>query len=172
MNERPDIRASYMPIEHLHAEIVAAPMVSKIAFKASLTSLDPNLRHEGTRSLWRETESLLLSRFPGLSTDELISRRDRIWFPANDGNNSSLTNVLQNATALIVDSLGRVGRPNPVHASDTSQVSLLPDRQRRLLRWLSFALPPDLFLSVSGVNSNLVETLSPNVAQGLAERGY
>jgi hypothetical protein len=52
-------RQSVLPMEHLDAELLAAPFASRIAFRHSLVTLDHVMRG-GTETLWRETERELL----------------------------------------------------------------------------------------------------------------
>lgn len=174
MADGPNIRTCYLPIEHLEAELVAAPLSSFAGFQYSLTALDPALKSRDTRELWREVETSLLSRFPGLSIDELIARRDRTWFDGTRGRATPLFNVLNSATTRIIDAQGKVGQPrfNRTGVSREFEAKLPPDELRRLWRWLTFALPPDLLLAVAGVDTESPTTLSPNLAHKLAAGGY
>src|SRR5712692_9357265 len=94
-------RASVLPIEHLDAELLAAPFASRTSFQYALVSLDDNIAG-GAAALWRETEKDLLGRFPGMSIDELIIRRNRIWF-GRPGNPSprSLLDLLRDAAKSV-----------------------------------------------------------------------
>ena len=73
-----------VPIEHIDAELLAAPLASCKAFSDRLVALDPRLK-DATVPLWREAERDLLMRFPGMSVDDLLARRDHIWFDDRKG---------------------------------------------------------------------------------------
>ena len=173
MNDAP-VRASYLPIEHLEAELVAAPLASTAAFLHSLTRLRPDLADPATSALWRHVETSLLARFPGTSIDELIARRDRIWFPPDEQNPGSLVGILRRAAGASVDTLGRVGNQRAVSPlqSRVGMSTTPPDRQRRLWRWLSFALPVDLMMAASDVPTDCPVTLSSSLKHALREQRF
>jgi Adenosine deaminase len=128
------VRRSILPIEHLDAELLAAPLASRTAFARSLVQLDDNMAPE-TATLWREQERELLSRFPGMSVDELIIRRDRIWFghpSLPQGQPRSLLGLLRHAARELLDGAASAS-PGPSELE-----------RRRIWRWVKFALPADL----------------------------
>lgn len=75
-----NVRTTCVPMDHLTAELIASPFSSSSGFQGAVTSLDSSLKSRDTKSLWRETERILLQRFPNISIDELVARRDRAWF--------------------------------------------------------------------------------------------
>jgi hypothetical protein len=134
------VRRSILPIEHLEAELLAAPLASRTAFARSLVQLDDSMAPE-TAALWREQERELLSRFPGMSVDELIIRRDRIWFGhpgLPQGQPRSLLGFLRHAARELLD----------VAAGASPARSEL--QRRRSWRWVKFALPADLLCVAIG----------------------
>ena len=134
------VRRSILPIEHLEAELLAAPLASRAAFARSLVQLDYGMAPE-MAALWREQEHELLSRFPGMSVDELIIRRDRIWFGRPglpEGQPRSLLGFLRHAARELLD--GAAGA-SPVRSEL---------ERRRSWRWVKFALPTDLLCVAIG----------------------
>lgn len=164
------LRRTDLPIEHLEAELLAAPFVSPVAFGAALTSLSPMLSGSGggTGALWRDIECDLLSRFAGMSVDELVMRRDRVWYRAAANRTSGpvpLARVLRCAAHVLVDIAA--GAPRIRRDGDTEErVS------RRRWRWMSFALPPDLLLAAAGASQERLEQISPALVTVLRDRGY
>jgi Adenosine deaminase len=138
-------RTSRLPIEHLDAELLAAPLVSLNSFRNQLIKLESGMSG-ATGEIWRETEKEMLGRFPGLSIDELIVRRDLIWFgEPQSGKTRPLLDLLQDGAIRIFD---------PDGFSRTSSQGSSIDRieQRRRLRWAFFALPQDLLCGSSGLS--------------------
>jgi hypothetical protein len=135
-------RRSVLPVEHLEAELLAAPLTSRVSFEHSLLALDPTMS-SGTSALWREQERELLSRFPGMSIDELIIRRDRIWFGdsmASPRRQRPLRDLIRIATLDLLDqNSGTSASPESRRHSDLER--------RRRWRWTTFALPVDLMLA-------------------------
>ena len=129
------VRASLLPIEHLDAELLAWPFASRTAFQKSLVGLESNMG-AGTGGPWREAEKELLGRFPGISVDELVLRRDRIWFGRANQPSRALMELLRDAGKLVLA---------PVRQG--SGIESGPRDRRRERRWIAFALPPDLLFS-------------------------
>lgn len=159
------LRNSLLPIEHLDAELLAYPFASISAFSAALTTLNPSLP-SGMVPLWRQTERDLLSRFPGMSIDELVIRRDQAWFgkPATNLNPISLDKVLQKTVGELINP--DAGRARPRVTGERTEVE-----QRRWWRWLTFALPADLLLAAVDANCERLEMLAPRLRLQLAEGG-
>jgi hypothetical protein len=94
------LRVSSIPLEHLVSELAAFPLATEAALSAAPVRLTPLIsnpwesivadggegRPESDRTglLWREAEMQLAAQTPGLSIDELVSLRDRIWFSPLD----------------------------------------------------------------------------------------
>lgn len=144
-------RAVSVPLDHLDAELYAAPFVDPSGLAHAVTSLDPGLRHHGTLALWRSTEQRLSLSFPNIVLDELIARRDRIWFDATTNQPRPLLHVMR--------SIGS-------HIERDGADGQAPAAQRRRLRWLTFALPRDLITACLG---NPARTTSPLIESLLAE---
>jgi hypothetical protein len=174
MTDGPSVRASYLPIEHLDAELLASPLWSMVAFEHALTALDGSLQHAGTKALWREAERSLLSRFPGTSMDELVARRDRLWFPGGVTKSVPLIDALSHATRDILHTGGKIAWPceRKARAQCEFEAPTPAARLRQLWRWLTFALPPDLLLALENCDADRPATLSPNLGVVLTERGF
>jgi hypothetical protein len=154
-----------VPIEHIDAELLAAPFASRNAFAKSLVSLDPRLKG-ATVPLWREAERDLLVRFPGMSVDDLLARRDHIWFdqPQRLPTPVSLDEVVRNAALLVVTA--DAGVVCLVRRHERGEIE-----QRRMWRWISFSLPPDLLLASIGAPSERLTHLSHSLRNRLAGDG-
>lgn len=161
----PGIRSLPLPIEHLDAELLAAPLVNLAAFAAALTGLDPKLGDQ-TAVLWRQTECDLLARFPGMSVDELVIRRDRTWLSAPHLSRYPvpLTELLRRAALEVVDPSAGLARPLVTG-------SRCEWEQRRVWRWLTFALPADLLLAAAGANGERFDVVSARLRNRLAADG-
>jgi len=151
------LRTSVLPIEHLDAELLAAPFASDSAFAAALVKLDPRLdpkRPQATVPLWRQTERDLLCRFPGMSVDELVYRRDRAWFaePSRYPRAVPLGEVLKRAAADLLDPGAGLARPRVT--ADRCEAD-----HRRVWRWLTFSLPADLLLAAADKRSDRLDEL-------------
>lgn len=164
MNPPTGLRSSTFPTEHLDAELLAAPFASDSAFAEALAALDPKLPKTMV-PLWREAERDLLFRFPGLSVDELIFRRDHTWFgaPGQDGP-VPLGEVLRRATSELLTADAGQGRLRS-HFPGTQA------ERRRVWRWLTFALPADLLLAAADAEVERLELVSPRLRTQLADRG-
>lgn len=160
------VRTLPLPIEHLDAELLAAPFESTAAFAAALTALNPRLRDK-TAALWRQTEGAMFSHFPGMSVDELVIRRDRIWFghPLLPEHPVPLGDLLRRAAREIVAPDAGLARPLAT-----------PERceweQRRVWRWLTFSLPADLLLAAAGANWERLDAVSARLRSRLADDGF
>lgn len=129
-------RSVSIPLEHLDAELIAAPLADPAAFTSAVARLDPRLRASGSQALWRSVEGRLAGALPGISLDELIARRDRHWFgqPGAAG------------ARPMAEVLAWIG---PYVGGAESWADGTPHAQRRRLRWLSFALPPGLITTMA-----------------------
>ena len=156
------LRTSTLPVEYLEAEVLAAPFASPSAFLHALTKLAPGMT-VGTRDLWRHTELDLLGRFPGLSIDDLVIRRDKAWFPdPTRSNDVSLGAVLEaGAGTLVAKRSSQEGDDVAARESDG----------RRRWRWFTFALPADLLLAAAGMSEDRRLLSSPPLAMRLADLG-
>jgi hypothetical protein len=166
-------RQLVLPIEHLEAELLAAPFASTAAFKSALLSLDPCLRRH-TERLWRDQELEILQRFPGMSIDELTIRRDRIWFldtsvPANEPRN--LIDLLRTGTRV----MARAYSPFPSDDLARSATHLQTQREdvdaRRRWRWTTFSLPVDLLMASVGHPREAADVTCFSLRAVLADRG-
>lgn len=180
------VRIAPTPVEHLAAEMCAAPFASAVAFCSACVRLNSGLGGglDGpTARLWRSTERELAAAFPSLSIDQLLGFRDGIWFGQPIRRKYvRLSELLRHVARsyLVVD--GAVARPRVppwLHdgspsAADGPAGDRRDDEARRSLRWLSFALPHDLLLA--GLDNRpdgpaRIELLSPLVRRRLASRG-
>jgi hypothetical protein len=163
------LRSSVFPVEHLDAELLAAPFAADSAFAEALVALDPALP-KAMVPLWRQTERDLLCRFPGMSIDELISRRDHAWFGQPDR--------LPPAPVPLSEVLGRAMREVISASAERARPRVSPNHgeaaQRQIWRWLTFSLPADLLLAAAGAGSDRLDFVSARLRQqleigGLAE---
>ncbi|TAN67306.1 MAG: hypothetical protein EPN17_11385 [Methylobacter sp.] len=166
MSIKTGLRTSTLPIEHLDAELLAAPFAYNSAFAGSLIALDPKLP-KSMIPLWRQTERDLLSRFPGMSVDELIIRRDQIWFekPSATPQPAPLGKILQQAAYKLINA--DAGRARPL----VDYLERTEADQRRYWRWLTFSLPADLLLAAAGANFECIDMVSARLRFQLAEGG-
>ncbi|WP_156302567.1 hypothetical protein, partial [Methylogaea oryzae] len=165
MHSPAGLRTSSFPTEHLDAELLAAPFAARSAFDGALAVLEPDLNN-AMALLWREAEKDLLFRFPGISVDELIFRRDQTWFgaPEPDSKPVPLAAVLCRSTReLLTPDAGRAHLCS--HSPGTEA------ERRRVWRWLTFALPADLLLAAADADTERLETVSPRLRAQLADRG-
>lgn len=147
-------RAVNIPLDHLDAELLAAPFADEAAFTSAPIALDPTLRHDPTRRLWRSTEQRLAAAFPSLSLDELIARRDRVWFPAGPRHRAPLAEVLRGISR---------------HLARDGVDGAAPAAQRRRMRWLSFALPRDLVEVFTDASAPPAPSVTPIISRLLAQ---
>lgn len=176
-------RAAALPFNHLLAEMAALPLASRSALELVVTRLDPALRHSHTCALWRAAERVLLTSFPGVSVDEVVAVRDRLWFrsttpslPAEPSGVVPLHRYLGDLAGQFLQSNGNAITPALPH--DLGFDSLSGRRAdgidaRQMWRWLSFALPPDLLIGACDTPAVSVNLLSPTLEHqlrsGLAE---
>ena len=156
-------RRSVLPLEHLEAEMLAAPLASRTSFRCSLVSLDRNLQ-SGTAELWREQESDLLSRFPGMSVDELVIRRDQVWFGGPLGSTGRYRPMLEVLRGVAEDLFCPTGAE---HGWSRSQVE-----RRKRWRWITFALPADLLFAATKRTHGVDDRTSPSLRRMLHDRGF
>lgn len=142
-----------LPLDHIEAELLAAPFHDEAGLRAGLVALDPTLRQPGTAGLWRAVEQRVARSWPGVSLDEIITRRDRLWFGAPGSGATPLADILRRVGA-------HLARPRHEDGQATD-VAI-----RRRLRWLTFALPSDLPAAAGYCGSPVV---SPIVERLLAE---
>ena len=161
------LRTTILPVEHLEAELLAAPFANDRAFADALVAIDPSLSSSMV-PLWRQTERDLLYRFPGMSIDELIYRRDRAWFgPPHRLFPVPLGEMLGRAVREIIST--DAGRARLLVKRDSNEAE-----QRHWWRWLTFSLPADLLLAAAGAGSDHLEFVCARLRQqlelgGLAE---
>lgn len=171
------LRTSLLPVEHLEAELIAAPLASRAAFEQGLVALDGGLG-SSTGALWRETEGKLLSRFPGMSIDELVNRRDQLWFdgiPSTAASKTLLSYLRAVSRSMLEPGEGppQIGRPVGGAPLDHLRRGLTdaPLEQRGRWRWMTLALPQDLLLAAIDAPGDHVDFLAPLLRQSLADRG-
>lgn len=148
-------RTLTLPLDHLDAELLAAPFGAAAAFGPPAVALDPRLRADSTRQLWRNTERRLAGVFPGLSLDALVARRDRVWFPAPQRRDPTpLADILRGT----FDHIARDGIDGTA-----------PAVQRRRMRWLTFALPADLLDVFADAGAPPTPPVAPLISRLLAQ---
>lgn len=158
-------RRSEIPIEHLDAELLASPFTSSTAFRNCLYSLDAAMG-KGTAELWREAETSLISRFPGLSLDELVARRDWIWFGSPlHPSRRSLLDVVRSAGQAVFQGEGSLRVEGCRREANQAE-------WRRRWRWLLFALPADFMCAAVGMRNVPDNWGSQSVRQVLSDRGF
>jgi len=171
----PNTRTIQIPHDHLVAELVAFPFVSRSSLEIGLTALDPELKKGSTSDLWRQTEQYFVSHFPHVSLDELVSTRNLTWF----GKSSRairpirMENYLRQTAADWLEPRGPVAVPK---LPDGPTLGNSREKAARLAwRWLTFAMPGDLLLAglTNGDHTpNQVKVISPVVETLLREGGY
>ncbi len=167
------VKSALLPVAHLDAEVIAAPLVTSAGFSTALITLDQRI-HEATGGVWRETESSLLSRFPGTSVDELVARRDRAWF--QDPGVGPLGQVPLHA--FLCAAANRVLKVGFGQASSSAQASTSCGEDQTMQdlrvqwRWLTFALPPDLLLAAANADRSVPELLCPTLSRRLRDKGF
>ncbi len=168
------LRRAALPVDHIVAEMTAFPLASETAFRLGLTELAPTMT-DTTPQFWRAAESALISMAPGLSLDELIAIRDRIWFGnSGEGTQASLHAYLRRVAEKNLEPAGAIANPK---VSESGQRGLPPSacRSRQSWRWLSFALPSDLLLVGSWKSSQrptAVSLVPPHLRTMLRDRGF
>jgi hypothetical protein len=154
-----------VPIEHIDAELLAAPLASREAFNGTLIALDPRVT-AATVPLWRETERDLLQRFPGMSVDELVARRDHTWFGQASSTHAPVGLAQMLCAAALQVLAADAGIARPVRTRERGEVD-----QRRCWRWLTFSLPPDLLLASVGASCERIGFLSHALQSQLERDG-
>jgi hypothetical protein len=166
-------RLARIPIAHVIAEVAAYPLASEAGLLLTSTNLCPRLSGDTLR-LWRSAEQDLLRANPAVALDELVAIRDDIWFHMATEPISlstylrSLANrflVVRGAGAFPQLDLREAGPP--LRGGDGVA--------RTFWRWLSFALPPDLFLAALGNGGQYareMQTYSPLLDRRLRDLGF
>ncbi len=169
-------RTAQIPVDHVVAEVAAFPLASETALRLALTELHAELS-KGTRELWREAETRLLSAFPAFSIDEAVALRDLTWFGGRTSAAVGLPEYLRRIAGLYLARRGDAAVPALPSAGGLSIPATSGPQAaqaRRAWRWMSFALPPDLLLAALGTvpSARRVEILLPTVSQVLLDEGY
>lgn len=172
-------RTALIPIAHITAEVVACPLASEAGLQRAVTSLCPELSGKTVRGgetihLWRRTEQDLLRAYPSVSLDELVAIRDDHWFFEMQGERP-LGEYLRCTAKRFFEVCGPRAFPR-LHLRTAGH----PSREsegvaRSFWRWLSFALPPDLFLAALGNVEQFpleVQTCSPLLDRRLRDLGF
>src|SRR5215212_8180374 len=142
------VHQSPLPLGHVVAEIAAYPFASERGLRIGLVALDPELQPGSpTTQLWRQAERDLVGTSPGLSIDELIALRDRLWFGAQCegsqpiGLRRCLGFLMESIPGIASDAAGRsvISTRHPLVCGLSTRLRL-----RESARWLTFALPRDL----------------------------
>jgi hypothetical protein len=172
-------RSAGIPIDHILAEIAAFPVASEASLRLRPTFLDPRFESASKSSqLWRQAENMVLNSFPAFSVDEVLSARDRIWFGlAPSDQPAALDQYLRGIADSYLIANGPVALP---HLKDDSRIEGARETSsaayaRRALRWLTFALPPDLLLASIGNRNGgpeRIEMLAPGIHRLLSESGF
>jgi hypothetical protein len=170
-------RLAGIPIDHVVAEVAAFPLTGEKALELAVTDLHPRL--EGTtQELWRAAERYLLGTFPAFSVEEAVAIRDRIWFHSHLQTGIPLAAYLRQLAGLFLEVRGETAVPAlPGDAAADGSPSRAA-QARRVWRWMSFALPPDLLLAALNADRPgddgpaVIDVLSPPLALLLRDRGY
>jgi hypothetical protein len=168
----PALRTIGVPLDHLVAELVAFPLSSEWSFLHPSTTIDPSMEGHAGR-LWRAAERQLLTSIPGFSVDELSALRDALWF--RDANAEiSLHEYLRGLSHDFLRIEGSFARPSLPEFRSTLESPLTNPEivARQMLRWLTFALPPDLLLAGLDERPKRIEIVSPTLADTLRDRRY
>lgn len=183
-----DSRHAHLPIDHILAEIASLPLVSECAFESGLTALDPAMgakpplptRNCATASFWRAAEAEILCAFPSFSVDEVVSLRDYLWFNGFETNQPvAMHRYLRSVAHSLLECTGPIARPrvpdSAIKPEGPSNGLSAWTRARRLWRWVTFAMPPDLLLAALGPHQQMpdrVELLTPTVSRILSDGGF
>lgn len=163
-------RTIFLALDHLVAEMTVFPFASEAALRTPVEELRADL--EGTTAnLWRCAECDLISRFPGMGIDELISVRNRTWFLPED----DVAPLHQYLKDIAKENLRRIGSEAEPFLSAADQAEKCKAVARRAWRWLTFAVPPDLLLAglAEGRHGpHHCNVVSPFVRRMLLEKGY
>jgi hypothetical protein len=166
-------RIALIPIAHVAAEVVAYPLVSEGGLRLAVTTLCPQLCGD-TVQLWRSAEQDLLSTYPAVSLDEIVAIRDDTWFhdvhverPLGEYLRCMAKRFFEvrGARAFPRLDLRMAGPPGP-EGDGVARV---------FWRWLSFALPLDLFLAALGEGERFpreVQPISPLLDRRLSDGGF
>ncbi len=174
-------RFAPIPIEHLAAELCAAPIGSAIAFQTACTELYPDPRRASGAGahLWQTLEPRFSSSFPSISIDHLLALRDDIWFgPPNRARTVSMLSFLKRIAQEQLLCQGSVAFPRvPRWFLDARSLGSVErdDVARRNFRWLSFALPSDLLMAAADSTAYgpaRIGLMSPLLERRLADRPF
>src|SRR5262245_16518090 len=172
-------RLAGIPIDHVVAEVAAFPLTGEKSLELAVTDLDPRLgRDSTTLKLWRAAEHYTLSAFPAFSVEEAVTIRDRIWFDSHLETPLPLGGYLRHLAGLFLEARGDEAVPIVPGNAVTHGRESYSVQARRVWRWVSFALPPDLLLAALGADRPtddgpaVINVLSPPLALLLRDRGY
>ncbi|MBK8257827.1 MAG: hypothetical protein IPK82_34810 [Polyangiaceae bacterium] len=173
------LRSAHFPAEHVIAELAAFPLASVAALQTAAIDLTPTSQNGAGLNLWRFAEREVLAASPSFSVDELTSLRDALWF----GGNAQPLTLSQYVRRLAKDTLeprGNVLVPRVPEWSARPAASAhsgADDRNalaRRVFRWLSFAMPPDLLVAAHPDHGAAarIDLVSPTLAGQLRDWGF
>lgn len=174
---KPDQRWLRIPWHHIEAEMAAFPLASVASFENGITQLDPSLKDEATRRLWRAAERQALSHVPSLSVDEATALRDQTWFgnQRSDNGRRSMLDFLCGLSERHLQPSGSYATPLP-DEDDKSKGNVASAQARWRWRWMTFALPEDLLLAglcaSSHVHAYRVYQGSPKLYRALHDKGF
>lgn len=140
-------RIAQIPLSHIVAELLACPL-SEVALPLALTELHPDLSKQETVELWRAVEQRLLTASPSISLDELVAMRDDLWFrDRRAGDVQPLVRYVREMAKRFLRVEGTVAVPGLDPVTFGPAGARGESAARDIWRWLSLALPPDLFLA-------------------------
>lgn len=180
-------RTIHISLDHLLAEMVGFPFVSRKVLENPVDVIEPVISSahkdeaRAQRSLWRNAEKYFATRFPHLSLDELISIRNSVWYGSLKKNQVAKATAKLPAIPLhkhlhylansFLEDQGAIATPKWCDELDGNQSREIV--ARRTWRWLLFAIPGDLLLA--GLQENgqgpCRVTLHPTVIDNLLREG-
>lgn len=170
-------RLAGIPVDHVVAEIAAAPFSSVTGFQMGILELDPLLR--GTMGdFWRAAEAETLDGFPAFSVDEIVLIRDRLWFNTRRaGETRALSAYLQGVASAFLQVRESVAVPDGRNGTGRrSSQSSFEAEARWAFRWLSFALPKDFLLAGLPQSDRgrptTIDPISVRLAKRLSVHGF
>ncbi len=171
-------RLSSVPSDYVVGEMVAFPLASEPAFRMNVSELRRDLASE-TGDLWRAAERQLLA-LPGFGVDEVVGIRDRVWFHYNPEREDapqrvSMRRYLKAVAIRVLEVHGNVGTPALWHSARQDHRVDRGVLARARWRWLSLALPPDLYLAAlhpKGPEVARIRSNSPTLYRQLESRGF
>lgn len=164
-----------IPLDHIVAEIAAFPVASETSLALAPRSLDPMMTGD-TAALWQGLEQHTLGHFPGVSVDEAVALRDKIWFD-KPGAAVPIHGYLRRLAEEFLEPHGGAAIPRSPddHVSEGRNAAARQALARRQWRWLAFAMPPDLLLAARGNEQRgpgALNLVSPPLQHQLMDRGY